>query len=136
LARDGESGYSACPKGVQYPDKNAKPHFLETRERFYGKPFAEIRPKDGEAFEAAWGQLRRQLDVLAAMLKGQAGKDGPFFEGERASYADLMVVVVLGLVERTDKELWERILGIDQGQFKDLWQASLSRLEGQGNAKQ
>ncbi|KLJ09074.1 hypothetical protein EMPG_15502 [Blastomyces silverae] len=72
---------------------------------------------------------------MSQMLKGNGGA-GPFFEGERAGYADLVFVAYLAWFERGDRGDWERVVGVGDGEIRRLWDACVPWIEGQGEERE
>ncbi|KAJ5114879.1 hypothetical protein NUU61_000638 [Penicillium alfredii] len=108
------------PRVTESLDPRGKEYFDRTRSELFGKPLSEVRPTDEETL----------LEL------GRDGKTGPFFEGEKAGYADFIMVSVLAFFHRFDREVWEKMLGLGEGQFKALWDACSPWLEGQGEEKE
>ncbi|KIM95771.1 hypothetical protein OIDMADRAFT_106317 [Oidiodendron maius Zn] len=74
-------------------------YFVETRSREFGKPLAEVRPKDEETVKR-----------LGEDAEGKLGKEGPFLEGERISYGDFYIVSYLAWFQRVERKLWEKMV--------------------------
>ncbi|KAL1968312.1 hypothetical protein VTN77DRAFT_2147 [Rasamsonia byssochlamydoides] len=123
------------PKVADILDERGSKYFHETRSKIFGKPLAELLPQSEEAAESVWNDMKKELNVLADMLKGKPGKEGPFFEGTKPGYADLQLVAYLAWFERTDKGLWEKVMDLDDA-FKRLYEASLPWVNGQGEEKE
>jgi glutathione S-transferase len=122
------------PKVADILDDRGAVYFHRTRKERFGKPLAEVAPK-GKELDATWKALKKEMEILANMLKGGEGKKGPFFEGDQAGYADFLVVSFLAWFERADHKDWEILMGIGEGEFRRLWHACLPWLEGQGEEK-
>lgn len=95
-------------------------------------PLADVRPTDSAALEAIWDSVEREAGVLLEIYRGREGKTGPFAEGEVAGYADLMLACQIAFFQRFDTALFERFVGLGEGQFKALYEACLPWVEGQG----
>ncbi|EEP79985.1 conserved hypothetical protein [Uncinocarpus reesii 1704] len=123
----------ALPKTVKYLDPAGQEYFNRTRSELFGQPLAELAAT-GDELERVWQDLAVPLSTLATMLRGEPGKQksGPFFEGDKAGYADLVVVAFMAWFLRNDLGDWERIVAIGNGEFKRLWDACLPWVEGQG----
>lgn len=117
-------------------DDRGSKYFHETREKIFGKPLAELRPQTDEGVQALWDDMQKELSVLAGMLTGKKGKEGPFLEGARPGYADLEIAAWLAWWERVDKGTWEKMMGLGDGAFRRLWDASLPWVNGQGEEKE
>lgn len=119
-------------------DERGSKYFYETREKWFGKPLSELGPQSAEEVEAIWKEAEKELEVLVKMLKGQDGKTkkGPFFEGDKASYADFLLLGFLAFFERANGEIFEKLMSTGGGVFKALWDASKQWLDGQGEEKE
>lgn len=124
------------PKVADILDDRGSKYFHETRAKRFGKPLPELLPKTAEAVQAVWDDLKKELGVLEEMLRGKKNKEGPFLEGTKPGYADLLIVAWLAWFERTDKETFEVLMGIGDGAFRKLWDASLPWVNGQGEEKE
>ncbi|KAL4901213.1 hypothetical protein BDW74DRAFT_187858 [Aspergillus multicolor] len=124
------------PRVPGHLDPRGKEYFDETRAQWFGKPLGEVRPTEQEKIDELWKLAETESAVLVRMLKGCEGKKGPFFEGEQAGYADLLVACFLAFVERFDKELFGHFMGLGEGVFKSLYEGCLPWLEGQGIDKE
>jgi len=116
------------PRGAEY--------FVRTRTEWFGKPLAEVLPSNQKEIDELWTLVKTESAVLIKMLKGREGKKGPFFEGETAGFADLLLACWLAFMERFDKPLFEKFLGLGNGEIKALYEACLPWLEGQGEEKE
>ncbi|KAL2820962.1 hypothetical protein BDW59DRAFT_164366 [Aspergillus cavernicola] len=124
------------PRVADHLDARGQRYFRETRTVEFGKPFSEVRPTDRESVEKLWKIVETESAPLIRMLQGKEGKTGPFFEGEKAGYADLVYACQLSFIERFDKELFEKILGLGDGEIRALYEACLPWLEGQGEDRE
>ena len=120
------------PNVAEFLDRRGKEYFVRTRTERFGKPLSEVRPKDEASLRSAVDGAKQDLATLAGMLKGREGKTGPFFEGEKAGYADLMVVTFLAWFHRGDEPVWRELVAVGDGELKALWEACSGWLEGQG----
>ncbi|KAJ6115006.1 Glutathione S-transferase-like protein ustS [Penicillium sp. IBT 16267x] len=117
-------------------DPRGQEYFVRTRTESFGKPLAEVRPTDEGKIAEIWGTMEKDCATLIEMLKGREGKKGPFFEGETAGYADLFLASFLAFFHRFDREIWEKLMGLGDGEFRALYDATLPWLEGQGEEKE
>ncbi|KAL4778306.1 hypothetical protein BJX76DRAFT_352711 [Aspergillus varians] len=122
------------PRVPGHLDERGSVYFHETRAVAFGRPLSEVRPTEKAELEGLWEVVEREGPVLVEMLRGREGKEerGPFFEGEKPGYADLVVACELAFMERFDKELFGRFLALGNGEVKRLYEACLPWLEGQG----
>ncbi|KAJ5108299.1 hypothetical protein N7456_004974 [Penicillium angulare] len=123
------------PRVPDHLDPRGAKYFHETRTVALGKPLSQVRPTDQATIESKWRLVESEAVPLLQMFKGKNGKIGPFFEGEQAGYADLVLATALAFIQRFDKELHEKFLGLGDGEFRALYQAVLPWLEGQGEEK-
>lgn len=121
------------PSGL---DERAREYFIRTRSAAFGKPLSEVRPTDEAELLALWQLVEKEAETLIKMLKGKDGKKGPFLEGERAGYADIILASLLAFFERFDGGIFEKVLALGNGEFKSLYEACLPWLEGQGEEKE
>ncbi|KAJ5965935.1 Glutathione S-transferase-like protein ustS [Penicillium waksmanii] len=124
------------PNVLQHLDPRGQEYFSRTRAVTFGKPLSEVRPKDQAALDEIWKTVEAESQTLVSMLKGQEGKKGPFLEGEKAGYADLMFCCILAFFERMDTAFFEKLMGLGDGELKALWDACRPWLEGQGEEKE
>ncbi|KAJ5572813.1 hypothetical protein VI817_007576 [Penicillium citrinum] len=124
------------PNVPQHLDPRGQEYFNRTRAEVFGKPLSEVRPKDPEIVEEIWKGVVAESETLIKMLKGREGKKGPFFEGEKAGYADLVFCCMLAFFERMDPDLFGKLMNLGDGEFKALWEACQPWLEGQGDEKE
>lgn len=115
---------SLDPRGAEY--------FTRTRTAAFGKPLADVRPKDKESIDALWQLVEKESAALLEIYTGREGKKGPFIEGEKPGYADLVLSCQIAFFQRFDTELFEKFLALGEGQFRALYRACLPWLEGQG----
>lgn len=127
------------PKVPAILDEKGSEYYRVTRswKAVYGMPLDQLLAS-GEELEKEWKGMLADIEVLANMLKGHQGKQeskGPFYEGDKPSYTDLLVVSFLAWVERTDKKDWERVMSVGDGELTRLWEACLPWVNGQGEEK-
>jgi glutathione S-transferase len=99
-------------------------YFVETREGRFGKPLSRVLTED--ATETCWEEARVLAIEVAKLLRVHAS--GPFFLGEKVSYADFILVAYLKFLERVDSEVYERFMRLDEG-FKHIYEACRRWLE-------
>ncbi|KAJ5692213.1 Glutathione S-transferase-like protein ustS [Penicillium macrosclerotiorum] len=124
------------PNVPQHLDSRGQEYFIRTRTEAYGKPLSEIRPTDQETLDSMWKQVETEAAALLKMLKGREGKKGPFFEGEKAGYADLFLVCHFAFFHRMVPEYFDKLMALGEGEFKALWDACLPWINGQGEEKE
>lgn len=118
---------SLDPRGAEY--------FHRTRAEWYGKPLSEVLPT-GEKVDEMWELVEKQSKALVETLRGRKGKKGPFFEGETPGYVDLFLACWVALLERFDKEFFNKFVDLGNGEIRKLYEACLPWLEGQGEEKE
>jgi glutathione S-transferase len=124
------------PRVADYMDPRGQEYFIETRSQFFGKPLAEVRPTDQETIDELWKEVETEAAALVNVLKGREGKKGPFFEGETPGYVDLYLSAIFAFFERIDRESFDRLMAIGDGEFKALWDACEPWIDGQGEEKE
>ncbi|KAJ5668068.1 uncharacterized protein N7477_006638 [Penicillium maclennaniae] len=117
-------------------DPRGQECFIRTRTEWYGKPLAEVLPTDQEKINELWTLVEKQSRALIEMLHGREGKKGPFFEGETPGFADLFLACQVAFMERFDKELFNKLVDLGNGEIRALYEACLPWLEGQGEEKE
>lgn len=124
------------PNVPQHLDPRGQEYFLRTRAESFGKPLSEVRPTDPAELEQLWKIVETESETLIKMLQGREGKKGPFFEGEKAGYADLMFSCFIAFFERMDPASFEKMMTLGNGELKALWEGCKPWLEGQGEEKE
>lgn len=117
-------------------DPRGREYFIKTRSARFGRPLSEVRPRDKKEVRAMMESAKADMATLAQMLLGRLGKKGPFFEGEKPSYADFLLVSFLAWCERADKVLFNEFLAVGDGAVKALWEACQPWVNGQGQDKE
>ncbi|KAJ6111737.1 hypothetical protein N7523_007798 [Penicillium sp. IBT 18751x] len=117
-------------------DPRGQEYFIRTRTEWYGKPLAEVLPTDQEKIDELWTLVEKQAPALIEVLHGREGKKGPFFEGETPGFADLFLACQVAFMERFDKELFNKLVDLGNGEIRALYEACLPWLEGQGEEKE
>ncbi|KAJ6178573.1 hypothetical protein N7519_009034 [Penicillium mononematosum] len=120
------------PSGL---DERGREYFIRTRTEAFGKPLSEVKPTDEGELLALWQLIEKETEPLIKMLKGKDGKKGPFLEGEKAGFADIILASLLAFFERFDRGTFEKILVLGDGELKALYEACLPWIEGQGEEK-
>ncbi|KAJ9296871.1 hypothetical protein DTO271G3_5070 [Paecilomyces variotii] len=124
------------PKVPGQLDERGSKYFHDTRTARFGKPLLELLPKDQQEYDEIWKETEKVLLTWTAMLKGKPGKKGPFFEGEKAGYADFIAVGFVAWFERMDKPTFQKMMEVGDGELKTLWDASVQWVDGQGEEKE
>ncbi|KAL2784490.1 hypothetical protein BJX66DRAFT_84746 [Aspergillus keveii] len=134
-----ESGYRPfiVPRVAENLDERGKVYFEKTRSAALGKPLAQVRPRpeDTERRDELWTIIKREALVLIGMLKGRESKKGVFFEGETLGFADILVACHLAFIERFDKDLFAKVVGLEGGELRALYEECVPLLERQGEDK-
>ncbi|KAJ5116548.1 Glutathione S-transferase-like protein ustS [Penicillium angulare] len=99
----------------------------------FGKPLSDMHPTDEKTLQELWDLIESQMSTILNMLKS---RPGPFFEGASASYADIVLVSSLAAFHNDDRELWERMMALGEGELKTLWDVCLPWITGQGEEKE
>lgn len=112
------------PKVPAILNPRSAEYFLETRAVRFGKPLTRVLAED--ATEKCWQDAGVAVDEVARLLRKDAS--GPFFLGKEVSYADLIFVAYLKFLEIVDGDVFERVVGLDEG-FNRVYQACGKWLE-------
>ncbi|KAE8144473.1 hypothetical protein BDV25DRAFT_93019 [Aspergillus avenaceus] len=123
------------PKVADLLDPRGREYFIKTRSAMFGKPLSEVYPEEAEVRKIT-NAAKAELEPLAQMLRGRLGKKGPFFEGQKPGYADILVISFMAWVEISNKALFQELIGVGEGELKALWDACLPWVEGQGETKE
>lgn len=84
----------------------SQPYWNETRTKRAGMPLDQFeREKGGQQM---WDKTKPHLDKVTAMLKQDTA--GPFFEGDKITYADFVWGGLLIFIQRIDLRFWEQFL--------------------------
>ncbi|KAL3432273.1 hypothetical protein BDV09DRAFT_174519 [Aspergillus tetrazonus] len=116
-------------------DPRGKEYYHRTRSEKWGMPFEEIRPTDEKQCQEMLETAKTEMAIIVRMLKGKTGKTGPFFEGEKAGYADFLVMAFLVWFRIADEKVWKALVELGDGEVKALWDACYQWVEGQGENK-
>lgn len=98
-------------------------YFNRTREARFGKSLKELERET--ATEQAWRDVEGPAREFGELLRKEGG---PFFLGEKVSYADFIFVGFLQMLKRMDEGVFERFVGMDEA-FAKLFEASGRWLE-------
>lgn len=87
----------------------SKAYFLSTREKRFGKPLDQLEAEEGgqKCYNDASHIVKEIGDYL------QENKAGPFFQGDRVSYADFIWVALLQCVRRVGDSYLHKLLAVD-----------------------
>lgn len=104
-------------------------YFRETREDMFKSSLETVSGVEGsEHREQLWAELEEGLKPVAAML---GEKEGPFFEGNTATFVDLEFVGYLFWARRSQEATFQRIMKVDP-KFQALWDATAEWRNGTG----
>jgi glutathione S-transferase len=104
-------------------NKRSADYFNETREKAFGMPLSEVEKQ--LATDEQWEKARVPAEKAGEWLRKNGG---PFFLGEKVSYADFILVGMMTMMQRIDQGLFERFLAFDPA-FPKLFEASKQWLE-------
>jgi glutathione S-transferase len=102
--------------------------FVRTRPDILGVTVDEVTAK-GEDIERTWKKFEAELDNLAALLDANvtegasasdADKQKTLVMGDRRSYADIHVLVILQMIARYCPDVWKRIKSRNGGRWERL----------------
>ncbi|EEP81383.1 predicted protein [Uncinocarpus reesii 1704] len=109
------------PKVPNILEPSCAEYFHRTRAVRFGKSLPDFAAR-GPDLERVWADIEAEFETLAAMLRGaqaMQAKTGPFFEGDKLGYADLVVVAWLGWYFRNDRADWERLVKVGKEADED-----------------
>ncbi|PVI04228.1 hypothetical protein DM02DRAFT_611662 [Periconia macrospinosa] len=114
------------PKVVYLLNKPSADYFNETREKSFGAPLSAV---EQSANEEHWEKAKAPAKEVGDLLREH---EGPFFLGDKVSYADFIFVSFLHFLKRVDKDntLFERYLALDPT-FPKIYNASKQWLENE-----
>jgi glutathione S-transferase len=98
------------PSVADILDERGRIYFCTTREKRFKKPLSEMRPQTNEEAVAVREEVEAAIKPLIDVLKSKElanPNSGPFFEGNKPSYADFILVSFLAWFERAEKGMWE-----------------------------
>ncbi|KAF6814899.1 glutathione s-transferase [Colletotrichum musicola] len=98
-------------------------YFRETRKEFLGMTLDELEAKHGG--EQAWERAYEALDEATEQLNKT---EGPFFHGEKVSWADCIYISFLYFIKKFDEEFFKRVVERSPPLGK-MWEASAPWLE-------
>lgn len=93
---------------------SSKQYMYETRQKFLGMHPAEFEKKFGPG---SWDKLAPILQQVTDMLKENTA--GPFFDGEKAGFADFIWLGFLVFWRTIGDDIWENVLKI-MGEDKEV----------------
>ncbi len=128
-----ESRVLVAPRVADILDDKGKDYFVRTRSISFGKPLAEVYPSPEDVEKIFATTSERLLDLIRLLqpIPGQSSA-GPFFLGDKPSYADFVVVAYLAWFERGNVELFDRMLKLGHGELAKLYERSRVWVETQG----
>ncbi|KAL0475599.1 hypothetical protein QR685DRAFT_513177 [Neurospora intermedia] len=85
----------------------SQPYFISTREAEFGMSIDELQKTQGGV--QAYEKIREELQEATALLKQNAAR-GPFFEGDKVSYADFVWAGFLLFMKYADAEGFDKLL--------------------------
>ena len=86
-------------------------YFAENRKQRLGMSLEQLEKDHGG--ETAWVASRSGLEVLKTQLGVHKRDEGPFVLGSVVSYKDFMIAAIFRWIERTDEDLYRRLIGYD-----------------------
>ncbi|KAK3497887.1 uncharacterized protein B0T23DRAFT_452053 [Neurospora hispaniola] len=84
----------------------SQPYFISTREAAFGMSIDELQKTQGGV--QAYEKIREELQEATALLKQNTA--GPFFEGDKVSYADFVWAGFLLFMKYADAEGFDKLL--------------------------
>lgn len=99
---------------VEVLDARGAEFVNRTREKFLGRPVADVGHAGSTERKEAWDGLKRNLDDIAVTYDANKEGEGQFFVGKGITYADIYLVAIF---------LWLRYLPSDRDgpDVKSCW---------------
>ncbi|TKA73768.1 hypothetical protein B0A55_07122 [Friedmanniomyces simplex] len=118
LAVVGKTGFALLPVFMPRVARSmivetSVPWFCEARRKKFGMSLEELESTRGG--ERAWEAADPGLKELNGLMKEEKRNEGPFVLGSEVSYADFVLVALLEGMRRIGEDLFERIVGGDEG---------------------
>ncbi|CBX92527.1 hypothetical protein IAQ61_006078 [Plenodomus lingam] len=110
------------PKVPGVLSERSQEYFYRTRRERFGRPLQEV---GAEAGEAEWETARKPAEMMGDMLRRNGG---PFFLGDKVSYADVIFVTALHCFKCVEEELFTKLVALDPA-FSKIYEASKQWLE-------
>lgn len=99
----GKGLFLLLPKAVNVLDQRGKDYFVKTRNEWFGKPLSELEITGDEEVRTTMTAMKSELEIFLRMLTDRPkGVTGPFFEGNKVGYADIILVTFLSWGHRVD----------------------------------
>lgn len=84
----------------------SQPYWYETRAKRAGMPLDQFEKEKGG--QQPWDNAKPHFDKVTAMLKENAA--GPYFLGDKVSYADFVWGGFLIFIQRIGTDFWEKFM--------------------------
>ncbi|KAH9865450.1 hypothetical protein J1614_009034 [Plenodomus biglobosus] len=110
------------PKVPSVLSERSAEYFYRTRKERFGVALQDVAKGAGEA---NWEAARGPAKVMGDLLRRNGG---PFFLGEKVSYADFILVTALHCFKCVEEELFTKLVGLDPA-FEKVYEASKQWLE-------
>lgn len=122
-------------RGAEYFERTRVPRF---QRRFPDRKLtkmADLKPKTQAEFDKMVDETKKALVFFDELLAAGGENKGPFLEGEKPGFADVMLAAHMAWIERPLPEFFAKILDAGNGSIRRHWEASQWFLNGQGQTK-
>lgn len=123
-------------RGAEYFERTRLPNWQRRRPDLNATKLADVKPKTEAELEKIIEESKKSLSVFDELLAGGGENKGPFLEGEKPGYADVILAAYMAWIERPLPEFFARILDAGNGSIRRHWEASQGFLNGQGETKE
>lgn len=123
-------------RGAEYFERTRVPRWQHRYPDLNLTKMADLKPKTQIEIDKMVEETKKALLVFDELLAGGGENKGPFLEGEKPGYADVMIAAHMAWIERPLPDFFARILEAGNGSIRRHWEASQGFLNGQGETKE
>lgn len=123
-------------RGAEYFERTRVPRFQQRYPDITLTKMADLKPKTQEELDKIVEETKGALAVFDDLLAGGGENKGPFLEGEKPGFADVMLAAHMAWMERPLPEFFAKILDAGNGSVRKHWKASQGFLNAQGETKE
>jgi glutathione S-transferase len=123
-------------RGAEYFERTRVPRWQRRYPDLTITKMSDLKPKTQSEIDKMVEETKKALLFFDELLAGGGENKGPFLEGEKPGFADVMLAAYMAWIERPLPEFFERILEAGDGSIRRHWEASQEFLNGQGETKE
>ncbi|PCH02144.1 Hypothetical protein PENO1_039230 [Penicillium occitanis (nom. inval.)] len=123
-------------RGAAYFEKTRLPRWQRRHPNLTLTKMADLKPKTEAEIDKMIEETKKALLFFDELLAGGGENKGPFLEGEKPGFADVMLAAHMAWIERPLPEFFARIIDAGNGSIRKHWEASQGFLNGQGETKE